>query len=284
MALSLCQLKHYITTYPNLLLSDLSDLLGPNVHYRESSFLQYYALDGGTLVSLIFQSLSTLLIQSSFNCFPLLLNPSWDCPGSKTNCICSHVEQQVSSWIDLVSPPRRFCTMLRKVISTQQDLKTHKKLKDLIEFPSPLESPDIHPIVTTQSKSQKSKANLALHFFPLNLPAKSRISRASFKVYCMALWFLYFRGSLLVWLWYLLRWMLEWHKQDVFLQVFLGAKYHKGQIANVRTILSHMGEKLKIYYSRYGQGTKRSMEFLQEVFCPHNLWQEFCRWGWDYKT
>ena len=43
-------------------------------------------------------------------------------------------------------------------------------------------------------------------------------------------------------------------QQDVFSEVFPGAKYHKGQIASVWTILGHAGEKLKMHHSCYGKG------------------------------
>lgn len=45
-------------------------------------------------------------------------------------------------------------------------------------------------------------------------------------------------------------------QRDAFLEVFPGAKYHKSQIANVRTILSRVGEKVKMHHSRYGKGPK----------------------------
>ena len=117
-----------------------------------------------------------------------------------------------------------------------------QRVEDLTKLP-PSQSSDIRPTATAQSTSQKSNAP-----FPLDLPDKAGSVGPPSK---SIVWPCDFSVSKIVAGLASISAKIDGRitQQDAFLKVFPGAKYHKGQIANVQTILSQAEEKLKNHHS-----------------------------------
>lgn len=183
-----------------------------------------------------------------------MVEPLTDCPGIKHKLqLQPHGSSKHQAEIDLVSPPKIPCHAEKSKINPVRSPDA-QRAEDLTKSP-PSQSSDIHPTATAQSKSQKSKGKSHLAPVPLDLSNKAGSVGPPLK---SIIWPCDFSVSQIVTGLALISAKRDGRmtQQDAFHKVFPGAKYHKGQITSVWTILSWAGEKLKNHHSQYGQGPK----------------------------
>lgn len=227
--------------------------------YRDGSFIQYYASGRWNTSQLDIVIAVNTTHPILIRLLPSVVAPLTDCPGLEDELRSQpRGSNKRQAAIDLVSPPKKISHRAEDGdIASARSSQDRRKAADLTNFPNTLESSEVSPISTTQSTSQKNKSTSRLAPFPLDLSTKEEPAGPSMKSIA---WPRDFTVSEIVAGLASISAKMDASQKttqrDAFLEVFPGAKYHKSQIANVRTILSRVGEKVKMHHSRYGKGPK----------------------------